>query len=163
MELFNAEEYFKEVFTKNKLCQAENFTFCTCSGLESLEEAIDSFRKVNNFFIFDDTTEGQEFKGAGGGYYHKRLFTVSLMRRYKLDDMVDRNRQLAICRKLFKQIVSKLIRDKEETLKLSYLKTDNILYREYGRYMFNGCTGLYFIVECSEPENLCYKEEEWQN
>ena len=161
MELFNAEEYFKDIATTNKLCVDEGFHFCTCSGLENLEEAIDKFRKVSNFFIFDDTTEGQEFRGAGGGYYHKRLFTVSLMRRYRIDDMADRAEQLAICRKLFKQIVSKLLKDKEETEKLTYLKTDSILYREYDSAMFNGCTGLYFIVECSEPENLCYNKEEW--
>ena len=161
MELFNAEEYFKDIAATNKLCVDEGFRFCTCSGLENLEEAIDKFRKVSNFFIFDDTTEGQEFRGAGGGYYHKRLFTVSLMRRYRIDDMADRAKQLAICRKLFKQIVSKLLKDKEETEKLTYLKTDNILYREYDSAMFNGCTGLYFIVECSEPENLCYNKEEW--
>ena len=98
MELFNAEEYFKDIAATNKLCVDEGFRFCTCSGLENLEEAIDQFRKVSNFFIFDDTTEGQEFRGAGGGYYHKRLFTVSLMRRYRIDDMADRAKQLAICR-----------------------------------------------------------------
>lgn len=161
MKLFDAEAYFKTLAETNKLCVEQGFRFCTCSGLENLEEAIDQFRKVNNFFIFDDTTEGQEFKGAGGGYYHKRLFTVSLMRRYRIDDMEDRAKQLEICRQLFKQLVSRMIKDKEETIKLAYLKTDNILYREYGRAMFSGCTGLYFIVECSEPENLCYNAEEW--
>lgn len=161
MKLFDAEAYFKTLAETNKLCVEQGFRFCTCSGLENLEEAIGQFRKVNNFFIFDDTTEGQEFKGAGGGYYHKRLFTVSLMRRYRLDDMEDRAKQLEICRQLFKQLVSRMIKDKEEAIKLAYLKTDNILYREYGRAMFSGCTGLYFIVESSEPENLCYNAEEW--
>ncbi len=162
MELFDAEEYFKNLSAKNKLCKKEDFKFCTCSGLENLEEAISSFRKEKSFFIFDDTTEGQEFKGRGGGYYHQRLFTISLMRRYRIDDMKDRTEQLAVCRSVFKQVVSRLLRDKENTAKLTYLKTDKILYREYGRYMFSGCTGLYFIVECSEPENLCYNAEEWE-
>ena len=66
MELFNAEEYFKNIATTNKLCIDEGFHFCTCSGLENLEDAIDLFRKVSNFFIFDDTTEGQDFRGAEG-------------------------------------------------------------------------------------------------
>lgn len=161
MGLFNAEEYFRKLSSTNKFCLAENFRFCTCSGLENLEDAIANFTKVNNFFIFDDTTEGQEFKGAGGGYYHQRIYTVSLMRRYRLDDMTDRAEQLDICRRLFKQLISKMLKDKEEMPELSYLKTDNILYREYGRAMFSGCTGLYFMVECSEPENLCYNPEEW--
>ena len=54
MELFNAEEYFRNIATTNKLCVDEGFRFCTCSGLENLEDAIDQFRKVSNFFIFDD-------------------------------------------------------------------------------------------------------------
>ena len=162
MGLFNAEEYFRDIAARNKLCAAEGFRFCACSGPENIEHPIAQFRKENSFFIFDDTTEGQEFKGKGGGYYHQRLFTVSLMRRYRIDDMKDRAEQLAICRRLFKQIVSRLLRDKETNTELTYLKTDNILYREYGRYMFSGCTGRYFIVEVSEPENLCYNADEWE-
>ena len=52
MGLFNAEEYFRDIAAKNKLCAAEGFRFCACSGPENIEEAIAQFRKENSFFIF---------------------------------------------------------------------------------------------------------------
>ena len=76
--------------------------------------------------------------------------------------MEDREKQLAICRELYTQIVSRLIKDKARCDDLIYLKTDSIFYREFNKYMFSGCTGLCFMLECSEPENLCYNAEQWQ-
>ena len=48
-----------------------------------------------------------------------------------------------------------------------YLLCENIpasirpYIRELGQYFINGCTGLYFMVDVSEPTNLCYNEQEW--
>lgn len=159
---FNAQEYFGRICKENKLAVAEKFHFTTCPGIENLEGVINDLRKVANFFVFDDTTEGQNFRGSGGGYFRKRVFTVSLLRRYRLNDMEDREKQLSVCRELYKQIVSRLIKDKTDCDDLIYLKTDSIFYREFNKYMFSGCTGLCFMLECSEPENLCYNAELWQ-
>lgn len=160
--LFDARSYFENVCNTNKLAVTEKFHFATCPGIENLEGVITELRKVANFFVFDDTAEGHNFKGSNGGYFRKRVFTVSLLRRYMINDMADREKQLEICRTLYKQIVSKLIKDKKEKEDLTFLKTERIFYREYNKYMFSGCTGLCFMVECSEPENLCYNAEEWE-
>lgn len=159
---FDAQSYFESLCQKNKMAQANGFHFCTCPGVENLEGVINNTRKVANFFVFDDTAEGVNFRGAGGGYYRRRVFTVSLLRRYEINNMEDREAQLSVCRELYKQILSKLIRDKRNYSNLNYLKTDSVFYREFNRAMFSGCTGLYFMVECSEPENVCYNENEWE-
>lgn len=159
---FDAHRYFERLCLENKLAVAENFQFATCPGIENLEGVIDNLRKFANFFVFDDTVEGQNFRGSSSGYFRKRIFTVSLLRRYRINDMADREAQLSVCRKLYTQIVSRLIKDKRELHDLTYLNTDRIFYREFGKAMFSGCTGLCFMIECAEPENLCYNEEEWQ-
>lgn len=158
---FDARNYFECLCSENKLAMEEEFHFATCPGIENLEGVINDMRKVANFFVFDDTTEGQNFRGNGGGYYRKRIFTVSLLRRYRINDMDDREKQLSVCRELYKQIVARLIKDKRECEDLSYLNTGSIFYREYNKYMFSGCTGLCFMVECAEPEHLCYNADEW--
>lgn len=158
---FDARTYFEKICAENKLAVAENFHFATCPGIENLEGVINDVRKVANFFVFDDTVEGQNFRGSGGGYFRKRVFTVSLLRRYRLNDMNDREAQLAVCRELYKQIVSRLIKDKRENPNLVYLDTNSIFYREFDKIIFNGCTGLYFMLECAEPENLCYNADQW--
>ena len=159
---FNAQEYFERLCNENKLAVDEGFHFATCPGIENLEGVVNDIRKVANFFVFDDTAEGVNFRGAGGGYYRRRVFTVSLLRRYEIYNMEDREAQLAVCRELYKQILSRLIRDKRNYPDLNYLKTDSIFYREFNKYMFSGCTGLYFMLECSEPEDFCYNESEWE-
>ena len=67
------------------------------------------------------------------------------------------------CRQLFRQFHSRMIRDKYiyEDLDLSFLNVSKIYARELGEYFISGCTGLYFMVELTEPTDLCYKEDEW--
>lgn len=160
---FNIEAYFKNLCETNKLAQEQGFHFCRCSGIESMQEPLQQFRNKSAFFCIDDTTDGAIFRGRAGGHYTKRVFTVFLLRRYRFDDMDDRQQQLSICRELFQQLMSKMIVD-EDDLKndLVYLHSENVMSRELGQYFLSGCTGLYFMVEVSEPIDLIYDDKQWQ-
>ena len=59
--------------------------------------------------------------------------------------------------------MSKMIVD-EDDLKndLVYLHSENVMSRELGQYFMSGCTGLYFMVEVSEPIDLTYSAEQWK-
>lgn len=62
------------------------------------------------------------------------------------------------------QLLSKLIVDAEDLEnELVYLDTANVMCRELGQYFLNGCTGLYFMIDISEPVDLVYASEEWQS
>lgn len=161
--LFDAHKYFQSICETNILARDENFYFCSCSGIDSLQEPLQNYRQKTAFFCVDDTTDSLIFRGRAGGHYAKRVFTVFLLRRYRMDDMEDRQLQLNICRRLFAQIMSKLIVDEDELKnELIYLKSDNVVSRELGQYFMSGCTGLYFMVEVSEPINLIYDNTQWQ-
>lgn len=160
--LFDAHVYFRELCSHNKLASEGGFHFCTCSGIESLQEPLQNYRTRSAFFCVDDTTDSAVFRGRGGGHYVRRVFTVFLLRRYRIDDLTDRQAQLDVCRRLFNQLLSKMIVDEDELHnELVYLRTDNVLSRELGQYFLSGCTGLYFMVEVSEPVDLVYNEEQW--
>lgn len=159
---FDAEEYFRTMCEQNKICTNSGFKFCTCSGIETLQGPLDSFRKSNAFFCVDDTNDGAMFQGRGGGWYKKRTFTVFILHRYKFNDMADRAEKLSLCRTLFRQICSRMLIDTDDFRNdLIYLHTDNILSRELGQYFMNGCTGLYFMIDVSEPVDLTYQADEW--
>lgn len=160
--LFDAIGYFKRMCNKNKLAKAHKFFPCVCSGINSLEEVLEGFRKQTAFFSVDDTNDGvTEFRS--GGFFKKRTFTIFLMKRYKFNDMEDRQVALDICRKLYRQVHSKLLRDKQDmNNELVYLNTENVYSRELGEYFINGCTGLYFMIDVSEPINLMYNPDEWE-
>ena len=44
-KFFDGHAYFKELTEKNKLATANSFYPCSCSGINSLQEVLDNFRK----------------------------------------------------------------------------------------------------------------------
>ncbi len=160
--LFDAIAYFKGLCNKNKLAKTNSFYPCTCSGINSLEEVLQAFRRESAFFAVDDTNDGVTERRSGG-FFKKRTFTIFVMKRYKYDDMADRQSQLDTCRQLYRQIHSRMLLDRENmNNELVYLNTDNVYSRELGEYFISGCTGLYFMVDVSEPINLKYDKDEWE-
>lgn len=159
---FDSETYFAGLCDMNRLAHAQGFKFCTCSGIESLQGPLDRFRTTNAFFCLDDTNDGQLFQGKNGGWFKQRTFTVFILHRYRFNDESDRAAKLAVCRSLFRQIMTKMIVDADDWRnELVYLHTENVLSRELGQYFLNGCTGLYFMIDVSEPVDLKYNIEEW--
>lgn len=161
---FNAEDYFASLCSNNRLAIERGFRFCTCSGIESLQGPLDKFKTDSAFFCLDDTNDGALFMGRGGGFFKKRTFTVFLLHRHTFNDEKDRAEKLALCRSLFRQLMSKMLVDSEDmSNELVYMHVDNVLSRELGQYFMNGCTGLYFFIDVSEPVDLKYSESEWLN
>ena len=159
---FDSESYFAGICSSNKLAVDTGFRFCTCSGIQSLQGPLDEFSTTNAFFCLDDTNDGALFQGRGGGWYKRRTFTVFILRRYEFNNETDRRKQLGLCRSLFRQIMSKLLVDTDRLEnELIYLHTEQVLSRELGHYFMNGCTGLYFMVDVSEPVNISFDETEW--
>lgn len=161
--LFDVITYFKGLCVKNKLAKVHKFYPCVCSGINSLEEVLQAFRRESAFFAVDDTNDGVTERRSGG-FFKKRTFTIFIMKRYKFDDMTDRQTQLNICRQIYRQVHSRLLLDREQlNNELVYLNTDNVYSRELGEYFISGCTGLYFMIDVSEPISLIYNDDEWED
>lgn len=162
--MFNAETYFGDICRRNLLAQRAGFHFCTCSGIESLQGVIEEFRTQKAFFCVDDTNDGAMFRARAGGWFKKRTFTVFLLHLYEFNNMQSRAEALSICRTLFRQVSSRMLVDEDDLRnELIYLETGNILSRELGQYFMSGLTGLYFMIDVSEPVDLMYRKEEWQS
>lgn len=162
VNLFDAIGYLKSLCQKNKLAMKHEFYPCVCSGINSLEEVLDQFRKKAAFFAVDDTNDGVT-EQRSGGFFKKRTFTVFIMKRYVFGDMSDRQASLDVCRQIARQVHSRMLLDKENmSNELVYLNTNNVYTRELGEYFINGCTGLYFMIDVSEPIDLSYNGEEWE-
>lgn len=160
--LFDFEKYISGLAASNKLAQVNNFHFCTCSGIESLQGPLDEFCYQSAFICVDDTNDGAMFSGRGGGFYKKRTCTVFILHRYEFRNMADRSKALALCREVFRQLMSRMVVDADDlSNELIYLDTSNVMCRELGQYFLNGCTGLYFMVDVSEPVDLKYDSSLW--
>lgn len=164
LHLFDSESYFQRLCETNKFAKSNGFLFCTCSGIESLQGPLQHFRDSKAFFCFDDTNDGAMFQGKNGGWFKKRTFTVFIMHKYDIKNEFSRTVALELCRELFRQICTKMLVDEDDLgNEMVYLHTENIMSRELGQYFLNGCTGLYFMIDVSEPVNLKYNPDEWHN
>lgn len=161
---FNPIEYFKELASSNRLAHENNFVTTLCSGPDNLEGIMKEYRKAENFIIIDDTTDNN-VHGNRPGWFTKSVYTVWILAGTEYNDPVKTKQQMELCRLIFKQFLSRMIRDRDTYAyddALRYLGLDKIYYKELGRYSFNGCTGLYFMVENDVATDLTYKEDDWE-
>ena len=56
--IWNATEYFKHLTATNRLAKSEGFTFCSVSGLDGFEEALDHIQRSNAFICVSDIANG---------------------------------------------------------------------------------------------------------
>lgn len=159
---FDGYSYFETLCTKNKLAQKEAFHFCRVTGLGGMEEAITNIKREQCFFCVDDTADGSTIQ-LNGAFYKRKVYTVFLLKRYKFNDMKDHHQTMKVCRRLYDQICSRLLVDKEILgSELVFLNTDRIHFREMEKYFLSGCAGIYFMIDVDEPVDLSYEPEEWE-
>lgn len=161
---FEPVSYFKELTEKNKLCKGKKFKAVQCSGPENLEGVLSEYRKTANFIVIDETS-GNSIFFTRPGWQTRKDTTIWVLAGYRQDDMEDRSKKLEMCREIFRQFISRLIRDKDSGKygdSLAFLDLSSILYKELPRYSFNGATGLYFMIANNIPTDLRYDETAWE-
>src|SRR5574344_2008656 len=123
---FDFTSYMSQLTAGNKLAQQENFHFCTCSGISYLEGLLQSARTQKAFVCVSDVTDGQTLR-VSGSWRQRRVFTVFILRRFSQGNMTDYQEQLSMCRRLYHQILSRLLRDEDSLIQnLDYLDTSDI-------------------------------------
>ena len=161
-DLFPALEYFTQLAKSSRLAQDNKFYPYLCSGPDSIQGVMENFRKQQNFIMVDDTTSQQTFSN-GVGYFRRDVYTIFILAHYRIDDMIDREEKLNLCRQIFRQFHSRLLHDRDELGddRLTFLQLNNVYSSELPRYSYNGVTGLYFMIQNEEPIDICYDESEW--
>lgn len=161
--IFDALTYFKKLAESNRLCLQHGFKPVFCSGPDSIEGVMQQFQKTANFVMIDDTTD-QNLYSEGVSYFKRRVYTVFILAAYRWDDMEDREQKLNLCRNIFQQFVRRMIWDKNNREDadddMTFLNVEKVYSKEFGRYTMNGVTGLYFMVENDEPEEMDYEDEQ---
>ncbi len=160
---FDAILYFSDMARQNRLAVKEGFQPVTISNSDNLEGIFEMYRDHSRFVAISDTNSGNLSSPDGAyGFSKRRAYTVFILSAYEYDNMEDRQRNLDLCRQLFHQFVSKIIRDKylyDE--KEMYFDTHAIPNQEIGRYYLSGMTGLHFTLYVQEPIDLVYDDAQW--
>ncbi len=162
--MFDAIEYFTAITKENKLAREKGFVPVTISSSDNLEGLFEEYRDNDRFVAISDTNSGNLSSPDGAyAFSKKRAYTVFLLSAYDYDDMQSRQEELNLCRELFLQFVSRILRDKYSyDEKEMYFDTHSIPNQEIGRYYLSGMTGLHFTLYVQEPVELIYDENQWE-
>lgn len=156
---WNATAYFEELSAKNKLAQAEGFTFSRVSGLEGFEEALHNMQGNTAFVCVSDIAQG--FTELNNSPHTRRVKTVFLAMRHALDDMQARQECMETMRELFRQFMSSLILERTRLEQNCIYLDPRISFNEIDRYFFSGCACAYFQIAVDVFTDLRYNEREW--
>lgn len=160
---FDAIAYFYAMTERNKLAKEKGFIPVTISNTDNLEGLMEDYRDNDRFVAVTDTSSGNLSSADGAyGFMKRRAYTVFILSAYEYGNMLERQKELELCRKLFLQFVSRILRDKylyDE--KQMYFDTHAIPNQEIGRYYLSGMTGLHFTLYVQEPVDLIFDQSQW--
>lgn len=158
---FDFAEYVGGMTRANLLARRMGFVPCTCSGTAHLEELLQKYQSAASFVAVSDICDESTMQ-VGGGWMKRRVFTVFILSRFAYGDMRSQREAMAACRELYRQFLSRLLRDEADLRNdLIYLNLQDVRSSELGGYFLNGCTGLYFMLAMDEPTDISFDEGEW--
>lgn len=160
---FDAIAYFMGMTHRNKLATEKGFKPVIISNSDNLEGLFEAYRDHDRFVAISDTSTGNLASTDGAyGFTKRRAYTVFILSAYEYDNMADRQCQLELCRKIFLQFVSRILKDKYAYQdEGTFFDTKAIPNQEIGRYYLSGMTGLHFTLYVQEPIDLVYDDEQW--
>ena len=157
---FDATRYIETITQNSNVAGAYGFKFHRISGIAAAEELVANMRKETAFIAIDETGESSIELKDYGPFEHK-LYTVFILRRFKVNDQESRLRELNICRLMMLKFLAWFLHDKDKFLDaMIYLDTD-VQARELGETVLNGCTGLYFTFSFARPTDLIFEAQDW--
>lgn len=157
---WDATEFFEHLTASNRLAKSEQFTFCRVSGLDGFEEALDNMQQSLAFVCVSDIANG--FTELNNTPRTRRVKTVFMAMRHKIDDMKARNTCMDTMRELFRQFMSLLILEKTKLEQQCIYLDPRISFNEIDRYFFSGCACAFFQIAVDVYTDLRYNADEWE-
>lgn len=156
---WNATQFFSELVAKNKLANAEGFTFCKVSGLDGFEETLHTMQTYTAFFCVSDIADG--YTELNNSPRTRRVKTVFIAMRHAIDDMDARNECMETMRELFRQLMSVLTLERVKLEQDCIYLDPRISFNEIDRYFFSGCACAYFQIAVDVYTDLRFSYDEW--
>lgn len=156
---WDCTQFFQSLVEKNKLAQKEKFTFCRVSGLDGFEEALENMQSSTAFVCVSDISQG--YMELNNTPRTRRVKTIFLAMRHKVDDMTARQECMDIMRELFRQMMSVLILERTKLEQHCIYLDPRISFNEIDRYFFSGGACAYFQIATDTFTDLRLNQNEW--
>ena len=157
---WDATAFFEQLTATNRLAKSEGFTFCRVSGLDGFEEALDNMQQSLAFICVSDIANG--YTELNNTPRTRRVKTIFMAMRHKIDDMRARNTCMETMREVFRQFMSKLIQEKTKLENHCIYLDPRISFNEIDRYFFSGCACAWFQVAVDVFTDLRLNPDEWE-
>ncbi|MBR6746520.1 MAG: hypothetical protein IKL83_03995 [Muribaculaceae bacterium] len=156
---WDASEFFEALTARNKLAIDKGFRFCRVSGMEGFQEALASMQNTKAFICVNEVAQG--YTSLDNSPITRRVKTVFLAMRHKIDDMKTRQDRFDTLREIFRQFMTVLIKEKTK-LEGHCVELDRrISFHEIDEYFFSGCACAYFSIAVDVHTDLRYDERDW--
>ncbi len=157
--MFDPITYFKNL-SQTHLLTKDKYFFTQITGISELEGILAN-RKNHNFFIaVDNNEDGSTIQGAARGYFERRPNTVFIC-GFAKDDYEERNIVMDEIRGIYRDFVTKILKDKKSDPLLLF-NTERIPFYEIPSSFADGMVGLYFILTVDNQINLVYDANKWE-
>ena len=157
---WDATAFFEQLTATNRLAKSEGFTFCRVSGLDGFEEALDNMQQSLAFICVSDIANG--YTELNNTPSTRRVKTIFMAIRHKIDDMRARNTCMDTMREVFRQFMSKLILEKTKLENHCIYLDPRISFNEIDRDFFSGCACAYFQIAVDVYTDLRLNPDEWE-
>ena len=91
----------------------------------------------------------------------RRVKTVFMFMRHKVDDMAAREKCMDKIRELFRQFMSVLILERTRIRENCIYIDENVSFTEIDRYFYTGGACAYFQIYIDTYTDMSYNSEEW--
>lgn len=156
---WDAEKYFRQLVGTNKLAKEKGYRFATVSGLEGLEEYIETVKTTPAAVCFSEESPG--YVTLNNTPHTRRVKTVFIMKRHKLNDMKARKECLMEMRELFRQLMSKVFKQRTQIEQGLIYFDERVQFTEIERYFAAGAACAFFQIAYNVYTDLRYNPEEW--
>lgn len=156
---WDATAFFRDLTANNRLANTEGFRFCTVSGLEGFDGALSQYKAAKALVCVSDISQGA--METDNTPHTRRVKTVFLAYRHKIDDMEARQRAYDKLRDLFRQFMSLLVQERVRLQEKSIYLDSRISFTEIDRYFFSGMACAYFNLAVTTYTDLRYNPDEW--
>lgn len=155
---WSAAEFFRALTEQNRLASNLGFRFCRISGQQGFEEAL-QLPGAQNIVAVSDTSDG--FVRIDNTPFVRSVHTVFMAMRHKVDDLDARQSCFDTMREIFRQFMSRLIREKVRIEQNNIYLDSRISFNEIDRWFFTGAAACWFTIAVDVNTDLRLRPDEW--
>jgi hypothetical protein len=156
---WDSVDFFRRATAQNKFAQQNGFRFARVSSLEGFQDLLGQLTTATAVVAASDVSQG--YVSTVNSPATRRVKIVFIAMRHRIDDMTAREACLIKMRELFRQFMTRLLREKTQLAEENIYVDDSISFTEIDKYFFSGMACAWFSIGVTTYTDLQFNAEDW--